>query len=45
MREDLGERFRKMRTRDDGTMDESDAAEEAAAGLSPRGAREEAART
>lgn len=43
IREDLGERFRKMRRRDD-TMDESDAAEAAAAGLSRLG-REDEART
>jgi gas vesicle protein len=45
LREDLGERFRKMRTRDDGTMDEADAAEAAAAGLSSRLSREDEART
>lgn len=43
IREDLGERFRKMRTRDD-SIDESDAAEAAAAGLSRLG-REDEART
>lgn len=37
MREDLGQRIRKMRMRDDGTMEEADAAEAAAAGVSPRG--------
>jgi gas vesicle protein len=45
LREDLGERFRKMRTRDDGTMAEADAAEAAAAGLSSRLSREDEART
>ena len=45
LREDLGERFRKMRTRDDGTIDETDAAEAAAAGLSSRLSREDEART
>lgn len=45
LREDLGERFRKMRTRDDGTMEETDAAEAAAAGLSSRLSRDDEART
>jgi gas vesicle protein len=45
LREDLGERFRKMRTRDDGTIDESDAAQNAAAGLSGAGLREDSIRT
>lgn len=45
LREDLGERLRKMRTRDDGTMEEADAAEAAAAGLSSRLSREDEART
>lgn len=45
LREDLGERFRKMRTRDDGTIEEADAAEAAAAGLSSRLSREDEART
>ena len=41
MREDLGQRFRKMRMGDDGTLDEAAEAEAAAAGMSSRMSREE----
>jgi gas vesicle protein len=45
IREDIGQRFRKIRMGNDSTVDETDAAEAAAAGLSSSRMREDEART